>query len=534
MQTIYTNGKVYIERNQFEQAVLVESGLVVATGTNAAIAAMAPSAEVVDLEGRTLIPGFNDSHLHVLNLGNSLRMVRLGEVTSLQGLVDISREFLQRANLPNGKPLFGRGWNQDYFTDEVRMPTRHDLDKITTERPVMFTRACGHVVVCNTRALEVCGITAETPQVFGGQHDLDENGQPNGIFRELARSLLAPLTPQATVEDITESYKTAIAYANSFGITSVQTNDVHGENFNEVLAATRNLNETGALNARFYHQCCFMSTDDFKEFLNAGYRTGVGNNMDKIGPLKLFTDGSLGARTALMREDYADEAGTRGIATLTQEEINSIMALAAENNMQVVTHCIGDKAIEMMLDGFATVIENGQNPLRHGIVHCQITDMPLIDRFLENDILALVQPIFIHYDMHVVAERVGEKLASTSYAFGTMGRKGIHVSYGTDCPVEDLNTFNNIYCAVTRKDLRGNPSGAWHPEEKVDIYTAIDNYTAESAYAAFEENVKGRILPGYYADFAVLDQDIFTIPEEELRSVQVDMTVVGGRVVYTR
>ena len=534
MKTLYFNGRVYVERDHFEQAVLVENGIITAVGTDAQLLPLANGADKVDLTGRTLIPGFNDSHLHLLHLGASLRVVRLGDVKSLAELVETSREFLRTANLAGGAALQGRGWNQDYFTDEARMPTRHDLDKIATDRPVVFTRACGHVMVCNTKALELLNITKATAQPVGGQFDLDENGEPNGIFRELANNMLAPLAPAQTEELIIENYAAATAYANSLGITSVQTNDVREDNFEAVINATKRMEAAGKLSVRLYHQSCFMSAATFKNFLAAGYKTGVGTDMNKIGPLKLFTDGSLGARTAYLREDYADDAGNRGISTLTQQQVNDIMAIADENDMQVATHCIGDKAIELLLNGYATVIKNGNNRLRHGIVHCQITDDGLINRFVENDVLALVQPIFIHYDMHIVAQRVGEKLAATSYAFGTLGRRGVHVSYGTDCPVEDLHTFNNIYCAVTRKDLNGKPEGAWHPEEKVDIYTAIDNYTAESAYTSFEENKKGRIKPGYFADLVVLDRDIFTLPEDNLRDTQVDMTIVAGKIVYAR
>lgn len=534
MRTVYLNGHIYVERGVFAQAVLVEDGIITAVGTNESVLADAGDAQQVDLAGRTMIPGFNDSHLHVLNLGTSLRMVRLSGVKSLATVIEKGREFLAATPLAPGATLVGRGWNQDYFTDEARMPTRHDLDKITTEHPIMFTRACGHVAVCNTLALEMCGITADTEQPYGGQFDVDENGEPNGIFRELAKNLLNPIVPQETLESTIENYRTAIAYANEFGITSVQSNDVREGNTENVLGALAQLEEAGELNVRFYHQCCFMSPESLNDFIAKGHRTGNGTEMNKIGPLKLFTDGSLGARTAYLRQDYADEAGQQGISTLNQEEINTLVQIAHANGLQVATHCIGDKAIEMMLDGYDTVIENGENTMRHGIIHCQITDMPLIERFAASDVLAQVQPIFIHYDMHVVAQRVGEELASTSYAFGTMGEKGIHVSYGTDCPVEDLNTFDNLYCAVTRKDLNGNPAGAWHPEECVDMETAVDNYTIESAYASFDEERKGRIMPGFYADMTVLDRDIFTVAHEEIRGTKVEMTIVGGRVVYQR
>lgn len=208
--------------------------------------------------------------------------------------------------------------------------------------------------------------------------------------------------------------------------------------------------------------------------------------------------------------------------------------MAADNGCQVVTHAIGDGAIEEVLNGYDTVCENGENPLRMGVVHCQITDLPLLYRFVKNDILALVQPIFLHYDMTVVEDRVGKAMASTSYAFETMRRLGIHTSFGTDSPVEDMNAIDNLYCAVTRKNLAGGPEGGFYPQECMDIFDAVDAYTTESAYVSFEENVKGRIRPGYFADLVILSEDIFTMPADNLRDTKVDATMVGGRFVYER
>ena len=209
-----------------------------------------------------------------------------------------------------------------------------------------------------------------------------------------------------------------------------------------------------------------------------------------------------------------------------------MVKLATENQCQVAMHAIGDGAIERVLDAYDAVCTNGQNPLRLGVVHVQITDQALLERFTKNHILAYVQPIFLHYDISIVRDRVGDALASTSYAFNTMRKLGIHASYGTDCPVEDLNPLECIYCAVTRRNLRGEPSEGFEMQEAVDVSAAVDAYTTESAYVSFEENVKGRLQPGFYADLAVLTDDIFTIDPMRIKDVGVVATMAGGRWVH--
>ena len=200
----------------------------------------------------------------------------------------------------------------------------------------------------------------------------------------------------------------------------------------------------------------------------------------------------------------------------------------------MITHCIGDEAVRRTVECYERAFVDGKNKLRHAVVHCQITDRALLERIAKDDILVFAQPIFLDYDMNIVEKLCGKELASTSYAFGTLLRMGVHLSYGTDCPVEDCNPFPNIYIAVTRKDRQGRPAGGFYPGECVDVETAIDAYTMESAYAEFQEDVKGRLQPGYYADMVLLDRDIFTVDPMEIKDILPVMTIVGGKVVYQR
>lgn len=534
MSLLITNAKIYVERDHFAQALLVgDDGRIVAVGTQEDVKAQAPcDCEIFDARGRTIVPGFNDSHQHLMNTGIALAAVRLLGATSISEVIQRARDYLAQHEIPPGELIHGMGWNQDYFTDEHRLLNRHDLDKISTEHPIIFDRACGHILVCNTKALEMAGVTTETVPNAGGAIDI-ENGELTGIFRENARAQVRCIMASRSVDAKKRLIREAMTHAAETGVTSVQTCDLRLgdwettlQAFNEVLEETPNL--------RVYHQFSFMDPDHFQAFLDKGYRTGMGTDFNKFGPLKLFVDGSLGARTALMRQPYHDAPETKGIATLTNEQIDTLVGMAVKNDCSVAIHAIGDGAIENVLNAYDKVCSNGENPLRLGIVHLQITDCPLLERFTKNGILAYVQPIFLHYDTAIVEDRVGADLAATSYAFKSLIDMNVHTSFGTDSPIEDMNPIDNIYCAVTRQNLRGEPVGGFHPEERVDMAQAIDCYTAESAYCSFEEGFKGRLKPGFVADLVVLSQDLFSIDHDQILQTKVDRTMVNGRWVYKR
>jgi len=532
MEVLIYNAKVYVERGVFAQAVLTRDGRIAAVGTAEELAEQAaPDAQRYDAGGRTVVPGFNDSHQHLYQLGENLQSVDLHGADSIAEVQRRARAFIAAHGLQPGSVLHGTGWNQDYFTDTGRLLTRQDLDEVSTEIAIILERACGHILTANTRAIALAGVTNGSTPPAGGAFDFDENGQLTGIFRENACGLLLRLKPANTPETIAATLRLAMRHAAAHGVTSVQTMDLNADNWQQMLAAYAAVQKDPTL--RVYHQCNFQEPEGLKQFIAAGHKTGEGDEFTRIGPLKMFVDGSLGARTALMRAPYHDDPTTSGIATMTPEELNEMVRLAAANGVQIAIHAIGDGAIERVLNSYDLVCE-GANPLRHGIVHCQITDRALVQRFADNDTLAYVQPIFLHYDISVVEQRVGSALASTSYAFGTMQRMGLHMSFGTDAPVEDLDPIDNLYCAVNRCNLSGQPAGGFVPAEKLDIYDAVDAYTAQSAYASFEEEVKGRIRPGQYADLVVLSEDIFTLPGERLREAKVDATMVNGRFVYER
>ena len=317
MSMLIHNAKIYVERDRFADAILIEDGAIIAVGKCDQIVADYPQADIVyDAQGRTIIPGFNDSHLHLMNKGVALAAVDLAGALSIEEVVARGRRYIEENAIPAGTLVHGMGWNQDYFTDEKRLLTRFDLDRISTEHPIIFERTCIHIIACNTCALEKANVTLETSVNAGGAIDRDERGL-TGILRENACVQVAYLLQNRTVEEKKRLIRRAMDHAAQYGITSVQTCDLYAQTwsttlqaFDEVLTETPNL--------RVYHQFNGLTPDDVHAFCQAGHRTGSGTDFNRIGPLKVFVDGSLGARTAALRQPYHDDNSTRGILTLEE------------------------------------------------------------------------------------------------------------------------------------------------------------------------------------------------------------------------
>lgn len=540
-RTLLYNGKVYVSRGHFEEAVLVEDGVISAVGKSEDLLALAgPSAELRDCGGRTVIPGLNDTHMHLMQFAQARNQAQIMGATSIGELIDICRRFAEEHPERVTGGLLAGGWNQDCFTDSSRLPDRHDLDQISTEYPMMLIRACYHISAVNTRLLDMLNVT-EDPRFSESDYGVDADGRPNGILYEngsnIAQSLMEDLASGNMMQDVLD----AMDYCVSRGMTSMHSNDAGSSVMDRqgVFDFFHEIYDSGEGKLRYRHQVCFDTPEEFRECLETGeyahwdelYPAG---SWLTLGPLKLFKDGSLGARTALMTGGYVGDPDNHGLEGVSDEDLDQFCRLARDHGVQIVTHAIGDEAIRRTVRSYRNGFEGGRNVLRFAVNHCQITDRAILDQIARDDILVLAQPIFLNYDMHIAEDLVGRELASTSYAWSTLQQSGVHVSYGTDCPVEDCDPFQNIYMAVTRKDLSGYPEGGYFPQECVDVETAVDAYTLESAYAEFMENVKGRIQPGFLADMVVLDRDIFTVDPDEIKDISPVMTMVGGKVVYDR
>ena len=534
MQTAVVNAKVYMEAGRFASALLIEDGVIQKTGeTDEILNAADCTAQVIDAGGRLVLPGMNDSHQHLFNLGRRLSTLNLSGARSIDDVIAMGRQFIAEHPEARGG-LRAAGWNQDYFTDEKRLLNRFDLDRISAEIPLFFTRICGHIGAANSAALQKAGITAQTPQPEGGRFGTLPDGTPDGIFNEHALDMMDNVIPPETEEQCLRQVLKALGYAVSVGLTSVQSNDAGQGDGGLAFRMMRRLRDEGRLPLRYRHQVSFTSPEAFSEYLGNEYDPELNDDRLSVGPLKLFKDGSLGARTALLRSDYCDDPGNRGVEALTDGEMDALCALAQRHGVQVITHVIGDGAVQKTLDTYEKVLDGRPNDLRHGLVHCQITDRAQLERIGRLGILTLAQPIFLHYDSHIVESRVGHDLAQTSYAFKTLAELGSPVSFGTDSPVEDCNPFPCIAAAVTRQDPDGFPEGGYVPAERMSVAQAVDCYTAGSAYAEFCERKKGRLQPGFWADLIIVDRDIFEIDPRQIGQTKVLLTMTGGEVVYRR
>lgn len=475
----------------------------------------------IDVDHGIVLPGFNDSHMHLLGVGNFVSSLQLQDCYTVEEVYDLVRTSCE--NKKPGEWIVGRGWNQDNF-DKVQFPTKEDLDKITLVNPICLTRCCGHVAVCNTKALELAKITKETT-VSGGDIEFE-----TGLVKEMAIELLHHAFPPLTKEDLKTLIIKGMEECNQNGITSIQSDDFVSltKDYHLPLEAFRELCNEGKCSCRVNEQCQFIVLDDLKMFVAENQLANKGNEVFKLGPIKVVGDGSLGARTALMSSPYAD-ANTSGMANYTQEEFDMFVKLGEELGMGTIIHTIGDGCLDMVLNSFEKYGTPG-NPHRSGIVHVQITRDDQLKRIEKLKLHCYIQSCFIDYDCRIVEQRVGSK-AKTSYAFKTL-LETTTVSNGSDSPVEPLHCLKGIECAITRSTIGcDNP---YRKEEALTIEQAIDSYTKNGAYASFEENIKGKLEAGMLADFVVLDRNPYTIKSTEIHNIQVKMTIFDGKVVYMK
>lgn len=518
-----------------ETAIAMKDGKIVALGNDECTLGLAQEGtQTFNLHGKTVYPGFGDSHMHLLHFGITLREVDLKGARSVDELVQLCKDFICKNRIPAGETVYAHGWNQDAFPDK-RIPTRYDLDRASTQHPIVASRICGHLATGNTLALEEYGITPDTA-VSGGEVYTGVDGMLTGVVSENAVSLLYRAQQQVDVETVMNLLKQSSAYAASKGITAVHSDDLTsmtGCDGKTVIEAYRALAQRDELSVRVYEQCQLPDEAAFNGFLADGYAPGQVTDTFALHSLKMVTDGSLGGRTAYLRAPYLDDAATRGIMCYTTERIDEMVALAHQHDMPVALHAIGDAAMDICLNA----IEKAQkkypehNP-HHGIVHCQITDEALLDRFASLGVQAYVQPVFLEYDAHIVDARVGEQLGATSYNWLGLLNRNVNVSGGSDCPVEAMDSLPNFYCAMRRMDFEGKPTGGWHPEGNLSAQQTLEIFTRNVAAASGDQGHRGDICVGYDADLTVLGEDFFTVDPAHVQDIQPHMTVMNGKIRY--
>jgi len=498
------------------EAVAIQNGKIIAVGSNEEIRKyVGKETKIIDAKNGTVVPGFVDCHVHMTGFGWSLQTLDLRNVNSIKEMQQKLQEYAEK-NSEKSWILGGR-WDQEKFV-ERRFPNRWDLDEASADKPVFLVRVCGHVGVANSKALQLAGITKETT-VEGGEIDLDKaTGEPTGIVRENALEIIMKAIPKPSPKELEDVCLLACRKAVEAGLTGVHWIVDSADE----ICIIQKVHSEGKLPLRVY---LGIPVDFLDELVDLGLATGFGNDMVKIGFIKIFADGSLGARTAALKAPYSDKPETSGMIICTQRKLNRLVLKAHRAGLQLGVHAIGDHAIEVVLKAFLKASrEFPRENHRHRIEHCSVLNPKLIRRMKRLGLIASVQPHFIVSDFWVV-ERVGNARARWVYPFNTLMHEGLVVVSGSDCPVEPINPLLGIWAAVARKGF---------VEESLTLEEALRTYTLNAAYASFDENKRGTIAVGKFADLTILSDNLDTVSPDKIKDVAVEMVLVDGEVVYAR
>ena len=541
---VLTNGKVITVDDAVPeaQALAVKDGRILAVGSSQEMEAyVGSSTQVVDLAGRTAIPGFIEGHGHYTSLGETKLTLDLTGATTWDDIVALVGEAASTAE--PGAWIVGWGWHQEKWnpapTETVDgVPLHAGLSAVSPDHPVFLTHASGHAAFANARAMERAGITRSTPDPDGGTIVKDAAGNPTGLLRENADALVGRVlaadmdarSDQEKWDEFVRVVELAGEEALSKGVTSFHD---AGSNF-ATIDGFKRLADEGRLPIRLYVMVRFESNDAMREKL-PGYRmVGYGNDFLTVRSIKRQIDGALGSHGAWLLEPYADLPTSTGLAVEEPDDIEETTRIALELGYQVNTHAIGDRANREVLDIYQRTFADADDPqaLRWRIEHAQHVDPADLPRFAELGLIAAMQGVHCTSDAPWVFRRLGaERAESGAYMWRDFIDHGVVIGNGTDVPVEDISPIASYTSSVVRKDRDGNP---FFPAQKMTRMEALKSYTLNNAYAAFEEALKGTLTPGKVADIAVLDRDILTVSDDELPLTQVDMTIVGGEIRYER
>jgi hypothetical protein len=513
------------------QAVAVAGNRILAVGDNADVRPLLRTGgQAVDLEGRAVIPGLIDAHVHLS--WHSLAVYR-GEV-DLDNVPSkaeaVARVAEQARRTAPGEWVRGGGWNKNIWGD-LAFPTASDLDAGAAEHPVALEDKSHHAIWVNHRALEMAGITAATQDPPGGEILRDESGQPTGILLETAADLVQRLIPEAGVGTLVEALRQGMARAQALGLTGF-----HDPGYSTALAALQVLRARGELGLRVLMH---IPAESLQAAIQLGLRSGLGDEYLRIGAVKLFADGALGPQSAHMLAPYEGTAGNTGIPTLMPEELGAMIQRAHGAGLSVAVHAIGDAANRHVLDAIeqarCRIPESESRPMfPDRIEHVQLLHPDDVPRLAQLGVVASMQPIHATSDMEM-AERHWGRRSDLSYAWQSLLDQGTRLAFGSDCPVETLDPLAGIHAAVTRRRADGSPdSEGWIPAQRLTVAEAVRAYTAGAAYASGEEHHKGSLSPGKLADLVVLSRDILTIEPMEILETRVQMTVFDGRIVWDR
>jgi predicted amidohydrolase YtcJ len=548
------NGPIYTldPERPTARAILINGGRVQAVGTEGRVQAAAAGmrAETINLQGRAVVPGLTDAHVHITWQGMTGYEVRLGAAGTLE---EAQRLIAERvAGLQPGAWLRGGGW--DHSAWERRWPTRADLDAVCPDRPAMLSRKDGHSIWVNSRALELAGVTSATADPAGGSIQRDRDGEPTGILTETAMELVRDVVPPHSEEERLDALRAAFKEALSYGITSIHVPP--GTNHIDAPRTLRDLQTLRARGELGVRTLAYFAQPDLQRAVEMGLRSGLGDRWLRIGGLKLFADGALGSESAEMLTHYEGRRHT-GIATIELELLNELVLTANGNGIAVMIHAIGDAANRKVIDAIeraqretgyrrpATTQEGAGAPrfrhpassraatLPNRIEHVQVLHQKDVGRLAELGVIASMQPIHCTSDMEVADALWGPRCAY-AYAWRSLLATGATLAFGSDAPVETMNPWRGVHAAVTRQLPGGAPGGGWYPEQRLSVEEALRAYCEGPAVASGEAHEKGRIAPGMLADLTVLTGDPFRSAPGELHAITAAMTILEGNVVFER
>jgi predicted amidohydrolase YtcJ len=498
------------------EAVAVKKDRIVNVGTNEEIRRwIGDDTKVIDLQGRTVVPGLIDSHIHVADFGKFLMWVDLKDTNSVKELQRRIRERAQK--IPEGRWIIGSGWDQARFA-EKRYPNRRDLDEASPHNPVILYHQCGRVCVVNSEALELAGVTKETRAPSGGEIEKDdESGEPTGILREKATDLVWKAIPEPSEEELIEGASLACKKIVEAGVTSVHWIATSSAE----ISVIQKLRSENNLPLHVY-------TIVPANLLDQTNSSGSGDNKDRNLGVKIFVDGSLAARTAALREPYSDNPTSKGELLYSQEELDALVMKVHNAKFRLVMHAMGDQAIYMALSAIEkALMEAPRKDHRFRLEHASVLNKELIPRIKKLGMILSVQPkcVITEFSVWSAIDRLGPERAKWLYPIKTLIKEGIRVTGGSDCPMEPISPLQGIQAAVTRQ---------FFPEEQITVDEALRMYTVNAAYASLEENLKGSIEEGKLADLTVLSDDPRKTPPTKIGDIKVKMTIVGGKVVYQK
>lgn len=525
---VLIDGKIFTadEADSFVEAVAVKDERIISLGSNEDIQKLVgPSTEVLDIKGKLVIPGFIDSHCHFASGGRSLMTLTFRGVNSVEKIQEMIAAKIKE--LPHGSPISGSQFDHTLFPGQ-KWPTKEDLDKVSPHNPVVIRRVDGHSSWVNSLTLKQSNITKDTSSPFGGEISKDlKTGEPTGILKEAATELIK-INRQEMRTTAEEDIERALKHAVKLGVTGI-----HTSSNLEQIEIFRKLEREGNLTLRVY---AWIPINGIDKYIQEGIKQGQGDEMVRVGFLKVFIDGTISSATALLFEPFSDEPDKSGLPQYKEQEFYALVQKAHENGFQVGVHAIGDKGIHWALNAFELAQKkHGKKGLRHRIEHASIIHPDDVKRFQELGVIASFQPTHCTTDLVYCEKRFGKERSKGAYIWRSLLDSGAMLALGTDWSVEPLDPMRGVYSCVTRRHIELDyPEDGWFPEQKLTMAQAIRYYTFGSAYASFEDDIKGSLEEGKLADMVVLSKDLFEIEPREVLTSQVIYTILGGKIIYKK